>query len=298
MAERLPLLIDCDPGADDAIALLMAAGAATLDLRLVTTVGGNAPIDVCTANARRVLDLAGRDAVPVHRGAAGPRNGAPIPDAIVHGPDGLAGLALPPPSRGPDGTDAIGALAAAMPMTVAAIGPLTNIAALADRGIVPESLIVLGGAIGPGNTPSGAEYNLAVDPEAAQIVLAGRVTLVPLDIAGAALATPARIAAIAASSRIGARVAPMLAAYAEADGVKHGRPGGMLPDAHAIAALIDPGLYTWRAASIAVDAAGRTRFDWAKVDWAGAEGGGKASVATAVDEDGFFALLARCLAAL
>jgi inosine-uridine nucleoside N-ribohydrolase len=289
MPERLPLLIDCDPGADDAVALLMAAGADALDLRLVTTVAGNAPIDICTANARRVLDLAGRDAVPIHRGAAVPRDGRPIRDAVVHGTDGLAGLALPPPSRAPDGTDAVGALAGAMPITVAAIGPLTNIAALADRGVVPARLIVLGGAIGPGNTPSGAEYNLAVDPEAARIVLAGTVTLVPLDIAGAALATPARIAAIAASSPIGARVAPMLAAYAEADGVVHDRPGGMLPDAHAIAALIDPGLYTWRSASIAVDAAGRTRFDW---------GGGQARVATEVDEDGFFALVARTLAAL
>lgn len=291
MPERLRLLIDCDPGADDAVALLMAAGAEVLDLRLVTTVAGNAPIDTCTANARRVLDLAARDDVPVHRGAAVPRAGRPIRDAVVHGTDGLAGLALPPPSRGPDGTDAVSVLAAALaePVTLAAIGPLTNIAALADRGVVPASLIVLGGAIGPGNTPSGAEYNLAVDPEAAQIVLAGAVTLVPLDIAGAALATPARIAAIAASSRIGARVAPMLAAYAEADGVVHGRPGGMLPDAHAIAALIDPGIYTWRSASIAVDGAGRTRFDWS---------GGEAQVATAVDEDRFFALVERTLAAL
>ncbi|WP_291297840.1 nucleoside hydrolase [Elioraea sp.] len=293
MPEQLPLLIDCDPGADDAVALLMAAAAPSLALRLVTTVGGNAPIDVCTANARRVLDLAGRGDVPVQRGAAGPRGGAPIPDAVVHGTDGLAGLALPPPSRGPDGVDAVAALAAAMPMTVAAIGPLTNIAALIDRGVVPADLVVLGGAIGPGNTPSGAEYNLAVDPEAARLVLAHPVRLVPLDIAGMALATPARIAAIAASSRIGARIAPMLAAYAEADGVKHGRPGGMLPDAHAIAALIDPGLYTWRRASIAVDGMGRTRFDWAE------DGrGGEASVATAVDEDGLFALLAGTLAAL
>lgn len=292
MAE--PLVIDCDPGADDAVALLMAAGSPALALRLVTTVAGNAPLTVCTANARRVLDLAGGDAVPVHRGAAGPRGGAAIPEAVVHGTDGLAGLALPPPSRGPDGTDAVAALAAAMPMTVAAIGPLTNIAALIDGGVVPDRLIVLGGAIGPGNTPSGAEYNLAVDPDAARLVLARPVLahpvmLVPLDIAGAALATAARIEAIAASSRIGARIAPMLAAYAANDARVHGRPGGMLPDAHAIAALIDPGLYTWRRASITVDVVGRTRFDW---------NGEGASVATEVDEDGFFSLLARSLAAL
>jgi inosine-uridine nucleoside N-ribohydrolase len=283
-----PLIIDCDPGADDALALLMAA-AAGFDLRLVTTVAGNAPISVCTANARRVLDLAGLGDVPVHQGAAGPLGGAAVPDAVVHGADGLAGLSLPPPSRGPDGMDGVSALASAMPMAVAAIGPLTNIALLAARGIVPPRLMVLGGAIGAGNMPSGAEFNLAVDPEAAGIVLSRPCSLIPLDIARAALATPARIAAIAAAGPIGARIAPMLTAYAEADRRNTGAVGGMLPDAHAIAALVDPGLYTWRQAAIAVDGKGRTRFDWR---------GEGAAVAVGVDEDGFFALVSRLLGML
>lgn len=286
---REALVIDCDPGADDALALLMAV-AAGFDLRLLTTVAGNAPVAVCTANARRVLDLAGRGDVPVHQGEAGPLGGGSVPDAVVHGPDGLAGLALPAASRGPDGMDGVSALAAAMPMTVAAIGPLTNIARLAARGIVPPRLMVLGGAIGPGNVPSGAEFNLAVDPAAARDVLARPCELIPLDIARAALATPERIATIAAAGQVGARIAPMLASYAAADRRKTGAPGGMLPDAHAIAALIDPGLYTWRHASITVDAAGRTRFDWE-----GENGGAGASVAVGVDEEGFFALVTRLL---
>lgn len=287
MAE--PLAIDCDPGADDALALLMAAAAPGLDLRLVTTVAGNAPVSVCTANARRVLDLAGRAEVPVHQGEAGPLGGGAVPDAVVHGADGLAGLDLPPPSRGPDGEDAVAALAALPAATVAAIGPLTNLARLLARGAAPARLVVLGGAIGAGNTASGAEYNLAVDPQAAKAVLGHRCTLIPLDIARAAPATPARIAAIAAAGPVGRRIAPMLAAYAEADRRENGLAGGMLPDAHAIAALIDPGLYRWRDAAIAVDGAGRTRFDW------GREG---ASVAVAVDEDGFFALVSRLLGML
>jgi inosine-uridine nucleoside N-ribohydrolase len=290
MAEAL--VIDCDPGADDALALLMAV-AAGFDLRVVTTVAGNVPVSVCTANARRVLDLVGRGDVPVHQGAAGPLGGADVPDAVVHGPDGLAGLALPPPSRGPDGMDGISALAGAMPVTVAAIGPLTNIALLAERGIVPPRLMVLGGAIGPGNVPSGAEFNLAVDPRAAAAVLARPCSLVPLDICRAALATPERIAAIATAGRVGARIAPMLAAYAAADRRKTGAAGGMLPDAHAIAALIDPGLYTWRSASIAVDGEGRTRFDWR-----GEELREGTAVAVGVDEDGFFALVSRLLGML
>jgi inosine-uridine nucleoside N-ribohydrolase len=294
MAE--PLVIDCDPGADDALALLMAV-AAGFDIRLVTTVAGNVPVSVCTANARRVLDLAGRPDIAVHQGAAGPLGGGAVPDAVVHGPDGLAGLSLPLPSRGPDGMDGVSALAAAMPVTVAAIGPLTNIALLAQCGIVPPRLMVLGGAVGPGNVPSGAEFNFAVDPEAVRVVLARGCSLVPLDICRAALATPERIAVIAEAGRVGARIAPMLSAYAAADRRHTGAPGGMLPDAHAIAALIDPGLYTWRRAAITVDAAGRTRFDWSSEELRRETGEG-VTVAVGVDEEGFFALVSRLLKVL
>lgn len=285
------LVIDCDPGADDAVALLMALAAPALDLRAVTVVAGNAPVDVCAANARRVLDLAGRADIPVHRGAAVPRGGGPVEDAVVHGADGLAGLALPAPSRGPDGKDATAALAAAMPATVAAIGPLTNIAAALEAGLAPPRLVVLGGAVAEGNTRSGAEYNLAVDPEAARLVLARPLTLIPLDIARSALATEDRIEAIATSGRVGRRIAPMLAAYAAADRREHGLVGGMLPDAHAIAALIEPGLYAWRRAAIEVDGAGRTGFDWQAREET-------AEVAVAVDAEGFFALLRRLLGML
>lgn len=293
MAEGLPLAIDCDPGADDALALLMALAAPSLSVRVVTTVAGNAPVGVCAANARRVLDLAGRADIPVIVGAAGPVGGGAVPEAVVHGPDGLAGLDLPPPSRPPDGTGATAALARAMPAGLVALGPLTNVAAALDAGLAPTSLIMMGGAIGPGNAQGGAEYNLAVDPAAASRVLAGPrpcpLALVPLDVARAALATPARIAAVAGSGRVGARIAPMLAAYAEADRRENGLAGGLWPDAHAIAALLEPGLYRWREAAIAVDAAGRTRFDW------GREG---ARVAVSVEEEGFFSLVGRLLAAL
>ncbi len=269
----------------------MALAAPSLDLRAVTVVAGNAPVDVCAANARRVLDLAGRGDIAVHRGAAAPLGGGRVEDAVVHGEDGLSGLALPKPSRGPDGTDATAALAAAMPATVAAIGPLTNIAVAREAGLAPPRLVVLGGAIGAGNTRSGAEYNLAVDPLAAALVLAGPVTLVPLDIARAALATPERVAMLAATGAVGRRIAPMLAAYAAADRRQHGLVGGMLPDAHAIAALVEPGLYTWRRAAIEVDGAGRTGFDWQAREET-------AEVAVAVDAEGFFALVAWLLGML
>ncbi|QXM23919.1 nucleoside hydrolase [Elioraea tepida] len=288
-AVSTPVVIDCDPGVDDSLALLMALAAPTLSVRLVTVVAGNAPVALCAANARRVLDLAGRHDIPVIMGAAGPLGGGAVPDALVHGADGLAGLDLPTPSQPPDGSDAPAALAAAMPATVLALGPLTNLAAAIDAGLEPERLLVMGGAIGPGNMPSGAEFNVGADPIAARRVFARPVTLVPLDVARAALATPERIDAIAAAGRVGQRIAPMLAAYAEADAKANGLAGGMWPDAHAVAALLDPSLYAWRDAAIEVDGSGRTRFDW--------EGRG-ARVAVAVDAERFFALVARLVAAL
>lgn len=259
MTPALPIALDCDPGVDDALALLLACAAPGLDLRLVTTVSGNAPASVCAANARRLLDLAGRAEVPVSAG-----DDTAVPDAVVHGEDGLLGLALPPPSRPPDGADAAAALAR-FAGTLVALGPLTNVSGALARGARWRGLVVMGGAIGAGNTASGAEYNFAADPAAARAVLAGglRPTLITLDLARQALATPAVIEALARSSPIGRRIAPMLAAYAEQDRLHHGLPGAMVADLHAVAILDRPDLYATRPARIAVDEAGRCREDQA-----------------------------------
>ncbi len=257
MTAALPIALDCDPGVDDALALLVACASPRLCLRLVTTVSGNAPASVCAANARRLLDLAGRAEVPVIAG-----NDTAVPDAVVHGEDGLLGLDVPPPSRPPDGADAATALAR-FAGTLVALGPLTNIAAALARGARWRRLVVMGGAIGAGNTPSGAEYNFAADPAAARAVLASglRPTLVPIDLARQALATPAVIETLARACPIGRRIAPMLAAYAEQDRLHHGLPGAMVADLHAVAILDRPDLYATRPARLAVDEAGRCRED-------------------------------------
>ena len=257
MTPALPIALDCDPGVDDALALLLACAAPGLDLRLVTTVSGNVPASVCAANARRLLDLAGRAEVPVSAG-----DDTAVPDAVVHGADGLLGLDLPPPSRPPDGANAAAALAR-FGGTLVALGPLTNVSGALARGARWRRLVVMGGAIGAGNTPSGAEYNFAADPAAARAVLAAglRPTLVPLDLARQALATPAVIDTLARASAIGRRIAPMLAAYAEQDRLHHGLPGAMAADLHAVAILDRPDLYATRPARIAVDEAGRCRED-------------------------------------
>lgn len=213
-----------------------------------------------------------------------------VPDAVVHGPDGLLGLDLPPPSRAPDGDDPAGALAA-FPGAVVAIGPLTTIAAAIGRGARWRRLVVMGGALGPGNTRSGAEYNFAADPDAAARVLAAGLhpVLVPLDLARAALATPRRIAALAAPGGIGARLQPMLAAYAAQDRRHHGLAGAMVADVHAVALLDSPGLYRRRRARLEVDPAGRCR----ETPTAPA-----LEVAAAVAADALFALITARLARL
>lgn len=285
MTAALPLAVDCDPGVDDALALLLACAAPGLDLRLVTTVSGNAPASVCAANARRLLDLAGRSDVPVLAG-----EDRAVPDAVVHGTDGLLGLDLPPPSRPPDGSEAAAALAR-LAGSLVALGPLTNVAAAQALGARWQRLVLMGGAIGPGNTPSGAEYNFAADPAAARAVLAAglRPTLVPLDLARTALATPERIAALARASLIGRRIAPMLAAYAEQDRLHHGLAGAMVADLHAVAILDRPDLYATRAVRIAVDERGRCREDPAAP---------MLDLVVAVAADALFAHLAERLARL
>ncbi|WP_114376818.1 nucleoside hydrolase [Elioraea thermophila] len=285
MTAALPLALDCDPGVDDALALLLACAAPSLALRLVTTVSGNAPASVCAANARRLLDLAGRAEVPVIAG-----EDRAVPDAVVHGADGLRGLDLPPPSRPPDGTEAAAALAGFDGILVA-LGPLTNLARALAPGARWRRLVVMGGAIGPGNTPSGAEYNFAADPAAAAAVLAAglRPTLVPLDLAREALATPERIEALARACPIGRRIAPMLAGYAEQDRFHHGLAGAMVADLHAVAILDRPDLYATRPARIAVDEAGRCREDTAAP---------MLDLVVAVKADALFAHLAERLARL
>ena len=175
------VVIDTDPGQDDAVAILLALASPEIELAAITTVSGNVAATQGAANARRVLDLAGRS-VPVHAGSAVPLL-VPLETAeFVCGPDGLDGATLPPPSCGPDAEHAALALirlARTGPLTVCALGPLTTLA-LALRlepGLPVERILWMGGAVGLGNMTPAAEYNAYVDPHAAAVVLgAGTVS--------------------------------------------------------------------------------------------------------------------------
>ena len=187
------VLIDTDPGIDDAIAILLALASPELDVAGITVVHGNVPVEACTLNALKVLDLAGRRDVPVVTGAAAPLVRQARHAEAVHGPDGLGGLFPPPDDAHPFAADAAAFIARSLdegeePTTLIALGPLTNVATaiLATPGLTERlgRIVAMGGAIRrEGNVTPAAEFNIYADPEAAAIVLRSGVpvTLVPLD---------------------------------------------------------------------------------------------------------------------
>ena len=174
-----PIVIDCDPGHDDAIALLLALASPEVDLLAVTTVAGNTTVDKTTRNALAVLELAGRSDVPVAQGSEVPLERDLVTAEHVHGTTGLDGPSIAEPTAQPVAEGAVPFLAELLerspsPVTLIPVGPLTNIAMLiTGHGDVMgniDRIVVMGGSIGLGNVTPAAEFNIYVDPEAADIV--------------------------------------------------------------------------------------------------------------------------------
>lgn len=195
------VILDTDPGVDDALAILLALGSPELDVIGISAVSGNVELARCARNALRVLRLIGRADIPVHAGASRPLSREPIRAEMVHGQDGLGDVGVPDAGRGADSEDAVGFLAHALradpgAISLIATGPLTNLA-LAERqspGVLRQAreVIVMGGAVREqGNATPAGEFNFVADPHAAQEVLrAGtNLTLVPLDVTHRCLLT-------------------------------------------------------------------------------------------------------------
>jgi pyrimidine-specific ribonucleoside hydrolase len=253
MPAPIPLVIDTDPGIDDALAILLALASPEVDLRLVTTVHGNVDLERTTDNALRVLHLAGRSDVPV---AAGARDSLVHPQlqraAHVHGDAGLGGVELPESPATVDPRPAVVALAELLmsseaPVTVAAIGPLTNLALLLR--VYPDAadrigrLVVMGGsAARGGNVTAAAEFNAWSDPEAAHAVLTSTLPtlLVGLDVTLPTVLEPAGIARFAAAGPIGATAAAILQQYLDVQDASGGA-GVVVHDALALTEAIAPG---------------------------------------------------------
>lgn len=302
------VLIDCDPGTDDAIALWLALASPELDIRLVTVAGGNVGLERTLPNARAVLGCAG-SAVPVVAGAERPLIGHYRSETRVHGVDGLGGVVLPEGAPAAPGiaADAIRAALRAAPvegLALIGLGPATNLAlALATEPALAErvaEIVLMTGAVGEGNWTPSAEFNAAMDPEALAVLLeCGRpVTLATLDLTAQALVTPARIAALrsVAGGRCLDACARILSALPPSR--RFGHRGAPLHDPCAVAWLIAPELFTHRpaAASMVLEGPdrGRTRIDrWARGDRAP-----NIRLLEGLDADGFFRLLAERLARL
>lgn len=252
------LILDCDPGIDDALALLLACGSPELELLGVTTVAGNRPAETTAANACRLLDLAGRHDVPVFAGAARPLARAQPRCNLVHGEDGLGGVALPN-SRVPADEHASDFIARTLlgepagSVTLVAIGPLTNLALaeIKHPGLLQRarSLLVMGGAaFRAGNATPRAEFNFFADPLAAHTVMESGpiVHLFGLDVTSQAVMPDAWIASLGTVETRSSQAAhAMLRAYAMEDPLLH--------DACPVAWLIDPSLFAGKRCAVSVD---------------------------------------------
>lgn len=303
-----PIVLDCDPGHDDAIALLLALASPEVELLGVTTTYGNQTLEKTTANALRVLELAGRTDVPVAAGAERPLARELVVASHVHGESGLDGPVLPPPRTGPVGDRAVAFLAgrvraAGRPVTLVATGPLTNVACYleAHGGEGLERIVVMGGSIAEGNMTPAAEFNVWCDPEAAQQVFASGldVTMIGLDVTHRALLTPPLAEELRASGRIGAFVAELNEFFSRFHRETYGWEGAPIHDAVAVAHVVRPGLVETRYRNVEVETAselcrGRTVVDL----WRRTERPPNAHVGVDLDAESFFALLRERIAAL
>jgi purine nucleosidase len=299
------IILDCDPGIDDALAITFAVGSPGLDLMGITSVAGNVGLDLTTSNAQRVCEFIGAPGIPVTPGAAAPLLRPPIDARLVHGDSGLGGARLPDPLTRPAGGHAIDYIidtikAAPGEITLVATGPLTNIALAVHReprlASLVSNFVIMGGSASRGNVTPAAEFNIGADPEAAAVVFrAGwTVTMVGLDVTLQARATPAVRDRLRPLGPLASElVLPGLDQYAtDADplGAADG-PGPAVHDVVAMAYTASPGLLGCLPARVEVETTGRWTSGMTVTDFAAPEGERNALVATAIDVRGFWDLV-------
>ncbi len=303
-----PIIIDTDPGIDDAVAILLALASPELDVLGLVAVAGNSPLAVTARNALSIVELAGRPELPVYAGCPRPLGRKLIDAESAHGSGGLGDLVLPPPAaplRPEHGIlYLIDRLRGAEPksITLCALGPLTNIAmalvAAPDIVAGVAELVLMGGAShGRGNMSPAAEFNIFVDPHAASVVFDSGfpITMVPLDVTEEVRSTPDRVAPIRAlGTRVGAAVAELLGPRQAL-----AKPPMAMHDPCVIAYLLAPELFRWREVNVAIETESPLAIGMTLIDWRGRSGRKpNARVVEAVDADGVYRLLAERLARL
>jgi pyrimidine-specific ribonucleoside hydrolase len=280
-AVSIPVILDCDPGHDDAIALLLALASPEVELLGVTTVHGNQTLAKTTANALRVLDLAGRSDIAVAAGADRPLLRELTVASHVHGDSGLDGPALPAASRAPLDEGAVEFMvrtiaASPEPVTLVPTGPLTNIALLLERtgGANVARIVLMGGSIAEGNMTPAAEFNVWADPEAAAAVFGAGIdtTMIGLDVTHRAVTTPALQERLRTTGATGSFVADLVDFFTVFHRETYGWDGAPIHDAVAAAHVIRPGIVTTIPCNVEVEleselCRGRTVVDrWRRTD--------------------------------
>jgi purine nucleosidase len=266
------IILDCDPGIDDALAIAFAAGSPEIELAGLTTVAGNVELAKTTANALAVASFVGLGSVPVTAGCGTPLLRPALHAGHVHGESGLGGAVLPTPARTAEAGHAIDFIiesAAAAPgeITLVATGPLTNIGLALRReprlASWVRDFVIMGGSASRGNVTPAAEFNIWADPEAAAIVFAAGwpsgVRMIGLDVTLQALATGAVQDRMRTLGELGSRLLlPALAQYRDS-GDDLAEPGGEPPvhDVCAIVSIADPSIFSYTPALVEVETQGR-----------------------------------------
>ena len=313
MAPR-KIIIDTDPGQDDAVAILLAlASPEELGVLGITVVAGNMPLDLTAKNARIICELAGKPEMRVYAGCDAPLSRKLVTAEHVHGKTGLDGPQLAPPVmplQPEHAVDFIIETLRAEPagsITLCALGPLTNIATALQRApdITPKiaEIVLMGGAyFAVGNITPTAEFNIYVDPQAADIVFKSGVplTVMPLDVTHKALTNAARVQAFRAmGTEAGRMVAEWTNFFERFDKEKYGSEGAPLHDPCVIAWLLQPGLFSGRQINVAIETQSALTLGMTVADWWGVtDRAPNALFIGDVDADGFFALLTKRIARL
>ncbi|HVH79756.1 MAG TPA: nucleoside hydrolase [Stellaceae bacterium] len=292
------IIIDTDPGIDDAVAILLALASSELDVEAVIAVAGNGPLAITERNARAICELAGRADVPVYAGCPRAVLGDMITATYFHGESGLGKVELPPPTVPLQAKHGVHFLidrlrgAAPNSLTLCALGPLTNIAAAIiqapDIIAAVDQLVLMGGASRAlGNTSPAAEFNILADPHAAAIVFESGlpITMIPLDLTHQVRSTVERISRIRA---LGSRIASVVAALITPSG---DQPYA-LHDPCVIAYVLAPELFQGAQVNVAVETHSALTLGATVVDWRGVSGrDANACVLHTVDVEGLYALL-------
>jgi len=313
MTAAQSLIIDTDPGQDDAVAILLALASPELNLLGITTVAGNVPLALTEINARKICDLAARQDISVFAGLSRPLVRDLVTAEHVHGRTGLDGPDLPPPVTPLQDQHAVDFIIDTIrreppnSVTIAPIGPLSNIAMALQRAPdiasrVQQIVLMGGGCFEGGNITPAAEFNIYVDPHAAAIVFGAGIpiTMMPLDVTHKALTTARRNDAIRAlGNRTGMAVAEMLGFFERFDEAKYGSDGGPLHDPCTIAWMLQPQIFSGRHCNVEIEITSELTMGMTVIDWWQVTGRPQnAFVVGDIDADAFFELITTRLSRL